>query len=123
MDQLYDPSFWTVTFLYPCAYSILVVVAVKVHTHPPVYHPTPARTSSISHPIYNTHCSHTLCTFSIIIAAILAFQLFALLAMRLNNFENHQTQTIFMNRLILKVSAPPPPPITYPLLLIFSPPP
>ena len=32
LDQLHDPSFWTVTFLYPCAYSILVVVAVKVHT-------------------------------------------------------------------------------------------
>ena len=54
LDQLHDPSFWTVTFLYPCAYSILVVVAVKVHTVslpiniPPFIH-------SLSHLILCTH--------------------------------------------------------------------
>ena len=56
--NLQDPSFWTVTFLYPCIYGILVDVAVK---------------------------------------------LFALLALRLTNFENHRTQTTFVNRFILKV--------------------
>ena len=56
--NLQDPSFWTVTFLYPCIYGILVDIAVK---------------------------------------------LFALLALRLTNFENHRTQTTFVNRFILKV--------------------
>lgn len=55
---LHDSAFWTVTFLYPCIYSILVDVAVK---------------------------------------------LFAVLALWLTYFENHRTQTTFMNRLILKV--------------------
>ena len=54
-----DPSFWTITLLYPCMYSILVDVSVK---------------------------------------------LFALLALLLTNFENHRTQTTFVNRLVLKVS-------------------
>ena len=57
--DLRDPSFWTITLLYPCMYSILVDVSVK---------------------------------------------LFALLALRLTNFENHRTQTTFVNRLVLKVS-------------------
>jgi hypothetical protein len=34
-----------------------------------------------------------------------AVKLFTALAVRLNNFENHQTQTVYMNRLILKVFA------------------
>ena len=54
-----DPSFWTITLLYPCMYSILVDVSVKS---------------------------------------------FALLALLLTNFENHRTQTTFVNRLVLKVS-------------------
>jgi Calcium-activated chloride channel len=58
-SDLRDPSFWTVTLFYPCMYSILVDVSVK---------------------------------------------LFALLALRLTNFENHRTQTTFVNRLVLKVS-------------------
>jgi Calcium-activated chloride channel len=58
-SDLRDPSFWTVTLFYPCMYSILVDVSIK---------------------------------------------LFALLALRLTNFENHRTQTTFVNRLVLKVS-------------------
>jgi hypothetical protein len=56
--DLHNREFWTVTFLYPCIYSILVDVAVKM---------------------------------------------FAVLALFLTYFENHRTQTTFMNRLILKV--------------------
>lgn len=56
--QLLDPDFWTVTFLYPCLYGVLVDIMV---------------------------------------------QLFQRFAMWLTDFENHRTQTTYMNRLILKV--------------------
>ena len=41
------------------------------------------------------------CIYGILVDV--AVKIFALLALRLTNFENHRTQTTFMNRLILKV--------------------
>ena len=42
------------------------------------------------------------CMYSILVDV--SVKLFALLALRLTNFENHRTQTTFVNRLVLKVS-------------------
>ena len=84
--------------LYPCAYSILVVVAVKVHVS--------SHQHTLHSLIYYSLLTLSLypCVYAILVLVlVVAVKLFALLAMRLNNFENHQTQTIFMNRLILKV--------------------
>jgi len=107
---LKDPSFWTVTLLYPAVYSVLVEVRVGGKWNDTVWFTTGHnavslyRTTALSPGASVTTLTSSFSPYVVLVCSCqVAVKLFTALAARLNNFENHQTQTVYMNRLILKV--------------------